>query len=121
SGMSDSVLPARGPATPTTAVQFSGNLDARTGPAGQGSFAVPVYDASGNKHNLALTFTREAAPGHWTLHTVVDGAESGSGTPVNFDGNGQPVDVPASIPISVNGQAVGLSLSSLTQVASPSN
>lgn len=117
----DIALPTRQPATPTSAVQFSGNIDATTGPAGQASFPVTVYDSSGNTHTLSLTFTREASANNWTLHTVVDGVESGTGTALQFDGSGKPINAPANIPVSVNGQSVDLSLMSLTQLASPSN
>ena len=113
-------LPTERAATATTAITFTGNLDSSTTPAGQATFPVTVYDSSGNQHTVSLTFTKEAGTNDWTLHTVVDGAATGSGVPLQFDSNGQLTNPPATVPITVGTQTLNLSLATISQFDSPS-
>ena len=112
-------LPTERAATATTAIEFTGNIDSTTAPAGQAAFPVTVYDASGNAHTVSLTFTKEAGTSQWTLHTTVDGTVTGTGTPLQFNSSGQLVNPPATVPITVAGQTVNLSLNGITQLDSP--
>ncbi|HZU29194.1 MAG TPA: flagellar hook-basal body complex protein [Bryobacteraceae bacterium] len=115
------VLPDSRPATATSAVQFSGNLDAGTAAGGQALFPVTIYDSAGNANTLQLSFAKGAAPGEWTLKTIVNGIQSGAGTAIQFDSSGNAVNVPATIPIGVSGQTLNLSMPTITQVAAPSS
>ncbi|MBL6750924.1 MAG: flagellar hook protein FlgE [Nevskia sp.] len=46
--------------------------------------SVTTYDSLGAAHTTGLYFVAGAAPGSWTVHTVVDGAEQGTGTALTF-------------------------------------
>lgn len=119
--LSDISLPTARAATATTAIQLTGNLNSTTAPAGQATFPVTVYDAAGNQHTVSLTFTKEAGTSDWTLHTVVDGAVTGNGVPLQFNSGGQLASNPGTIPVNVAGQTVNLTLGNITQYNSPSN
>ena len=47
--------------------------------------AMTVYDSLGAAHSANLYFVQSGTVGSLTLHTVVDGTELGTGTPVSFD------------------------------------
>ena len=47
-----------------------------------------IYDSEGASHTLSLYFVAGAMPGSWTVHTVVDGGEVGTGTALAFGSSG---------------------------------
>ncbi|HZR35194.1 MAG TPA: flagellar hook protein FlgE [Nevskia sp.] len=51
--------------------------------------AVTIYDSLGAAHTASLYFVAGASAGSWTLHTVVDGSEVGTGTALTFDSSGK--------------------------------
>jgi len=107
-------LPDQRAATATTQVEFSGNLDAGTAAGGQTGFPVTVYDASGAAHAVSLQFTKQA-PGSWTLNALVDGVPSGSAA-LQFDNSGNLSGGASSVTLSVAGQPVTITSSTLTQL-----
>jgi flagellar hook protein FlgE len=50
--------------------------------------AVTVYDSLGAAHSANLYYVQTSTPGTWTVHTLVDGKELGTGTTVSFDSSG---------------------------------
>jgi flagellar hook protein FlgE len=46
--------------------------------------SVTTYDSLGAAHTTSLYFVAGATAGSWTVHTVVDGAEQGTGTALSF-------------------------------------
>ncbi|MBE3518693.1 MAG: flagellar hook protein FlgE [Firmicutes bacterium] len=78
------------PASATTTVVWSKNLDAEA-PAGTSrTIAVPVYDSLGRVQNLLVTFTKTANPNEWQWSCDWDQPPSqniGSGT-IQFDTSG---------------------------------
>lgn len=48
-----------------------------------------IYDSLGAAHTASLYFVAGATPGNWTVHTVVDGSEVGTGTALTFGSSGQ--------------------------------
>ncbi len=52
--------------------------------------AVTVYDSLGAAHTASLYYVAGASAGNWTVHTVVDGSEVGTGTAMSFDSSGKP-------------------------------
>jgi len=47
-----------------------------------------IYDSEGAAHTMGLFFVAGATPGSWTVHTVVDGSEVGTGTAMTFGSSG---------------------------------
>ncbi len=81
------------PGTPTTAINFRGNLSANAAVGDTVPTAVQVYDAQGTGHVLSLTFTKTAT-NKWTLTGSIPPAEGsltdGSVGPIEFGDNGAP-------------------------------
>lgn len=51
--------------------------------------SVTVYDSLGTAHAANLFFVKSGtAPNEWTVHTQIDGADVGAGTPVTFNADG---------------------------------
>jgi flagellar hook protein FlgE len=104
---------APNPPAATTTVTASVNLpanatapaDATFSPTDSNSYnkttSLTIYDSLGAAHTASLYYVAGATAGSWTLHTVVDGTEAGTGTTLSFDSSGKPV-APAggSVPLS---------------------
>lgn len=79
------------PATPTSEVKFSMNLDSREGikafdpanPDKTSNFntSVTVYDSVGTARLVTLYFNKTADGATWDYHAMVDGADAQNGTP----------------------------------------
>lgn len=65
------------PATATFSAGDAGSYNKTT--------SLTVYDSLGTPHTASLYYVKTANAGEWALHTVVDGAEAGTGTTVAFD------------------------------------
>jgi len=50
--------------------------------------AMTVYYSLGAAHSANFYFVQGGTTGSWTVHTVVDGTELGTGTPATFDSSG---------------------------------
>lgn len=51
--------------------------------------SLTVFDSLGASHNANLFFVKDSALNTWTVHTQVDGADVGTGTPVTYGPDGQ--------------------------------
>jgi flagellar hook protein FlgE len=79
------------PATPTSEVSFSMNLDSReaikkfdpNSPDKSSNFntSVTVYDNVGTAHVMTVYFNKTADGANWEYHAMVDGADATGGTP----------------------------------------
>ena len=67
------------PATTTTQLSLTANLDAQTAVNGTFGTAVQVYDSLGTAHTIDLTFAKKAA-GDWSWMATVPGADVTGGT-----------------------------------------
>lgn len=47
-----------------------------------------IYDSLGAPHTQTMYFVKDATAGQWTVHTVVDGTEVGTGDTLAFDSSG---------------------------------
>jgi flagellar hook protein FlgE len=92
---------APNPPVATTTITTSLNLPANTAAPATATFdpadptsynkttAVTIYDSLGAAHTAGLYFVADpVTPGDWTVHTVVDGVEQGTGTAMSFDSSG---------------------------------
>ncbi|MCC6858221.1 MAG: flagellar hook protein FlgE [Bryobacterales bacterium] len=115
----DIVIPVGTLKAPRASTAFSVDLNLDSGAAAGDTFSTPVqvFDSLGNAHVVTLTFTRDAAPGAWTVSATIPGDEVSGGTP------GQPSTVnvtPAGIEFDENGALVtpappdGIQLESIT-------
>lgn len=71
---------AKAPATATFSPTDSTSYNQTT--------SVTVYDSLGAAHSASLYFVAGATAGNWTVHTVVDGTEVGTGTALTFGSSG---------------------------------
>lgn len=76
----------------TTSVNLTGNLDSRTTDGEAYEVTMHVYDSLGAGHDVALSFTRNAATGNWTVTGAsADGTVTvGAPGTLSFDSNGMP-------------------------------
>jgi flagellar hook protein FlgE len=81
----------------TTASSLAGNLGAGEAVGDVIQTAVQMYDAQGNAHDVAYTFTKDAAD-DWTLAVTVDGAavalDAAGMEDVTFDADGNLTSAP---------------------------
>jgi flagellar hook protein FlgE len=97
------------PATATTNVSLSANLNAAAAPGTSFQTTEEVYDSLGNSHVLTFNFTKDSTtPNQWDYTVTVPTADSSGFTPVTgnitFDPNGNmtspaATDPPVQIPI----------------------
>lgn len=80
---SDIILPKNKDATPTQNISFGANLNEATEPT-KGTFEITqtVFDSMGGTHLLTVVFTKDAAPGTWTLTGRFDADDPA--VPVSF-------------------------------------
>ena len=113
---------APNPPAATSSVTASVNLpanaaapaDATFSPTDSNSYnkttSLTVYDSLGAAHTASLYYVAGATAGSWTLHTVVDGSEVGTGTALSFDSSGKLTAPTTGVPLSFtpgDGAAVG--------------
>ena len=103
---------APNPPAATSSVTASVNLpanaaapaDATFSPTDSNSYnkttSLTVYDSLGAAHTASLYYVAGATAGSWTLHTVVDGSEVGTGTALSFDSSGKLTAPTTGVPLS---------------------
>ncbi len=105
------------PPTPTTAVTLGGNVDAAAAVGAAVTTTITAYDGQGTAVPLTFTMTKTGANA-WNLTTA-------SGTPVTagiaFDPTTGAVTTPSPLAVTVNGQALGLDLTGVTQYGAASS
>lgn len=105
------------PPTPTTAVTLGGNVDAAAAVGASVTTTITAYDGQGTAVPLTFTMTKTAANA-WTIATT-------GGTPatsaIAFDPATGAVTTPSPLAVTVNGQALGLDLTGITQYGAASS
>ena len=116
------------PATATTSLQMSMNLNADGGAGSTYSSPMAVYDSLGTQHELTFNFTQTGANA-WSYNVTAPGADVGattatttvgSGT-MTFDANGNLATVNGAAVSSTTPSIPGLTLTGLADGASPMN
>jgi flagellar hook protein FlgE len=116
------------PATATTSLQMSMNLDANGGVGSTYSSPMTVYDSLGTPHELTFNFTQTGSNA-WSYTATVPGADVGASTATStvgsgtmtFDSNGDLATINGAAVSSTTPDITGISLTGLSDGASPMN
>jgi flagellar hook protein FlgE len=116
------------PATATTSLQMSMNLNADGGTGSTYSSPMTVYDSLGTSHDLTFNFTQTGSNA-WSYNVTAPGADVGAATAtttvgsgtMTFDANGNLATVNGAAVSSTTPSIPGLTLTGLADGASPMN
>jgi flagellar hook protein FlgE len=114
------------PATATTNLQMSMNLNSDGGVGATYSSPMTVYDSLGTSHELTFNFTQTGA-NSWSYNATIPGADVGAGTALatvgsgtlTFDSNGNLATINGAAVSASTPNITGINLTGLSDGASP--